>query len=117
MKRLRLGIIILFAGGLLALCVFLLLAHLRASIGYGVSACYTQMPADDKALEEWLKAQPMVVPSTVHIGRKGDELYILFMRSEPICPRPPFPKLADECASLGYGPPSEWKDVAGEISF
>ncbi len=110
-------LIVFVAGGLLALGVALLLTHLRASIGYSVSARYAQMPADDKALEDWIKTQPDVVPRTVYIGRKGDELYVLFIRLEKVFGRPPFPDLSGACVRLGYGPPSDWKDVEGGISF
>jgi hypothetical protein len=118
MKRPRFGILVLIAACcLLVVSGVWLLTNWRASIGYRVSARYAQMPPDDKALEEWLKTHPTVVPHTVHVGRKDGNLFAIFIRSETICGRPPFPKLEETCAGLGYGPPSDWKDVEGDVSF
>src|SRR3954470_7027640 len=98
MKLPLLGILVLLATvSVLALGIIWLLTNVPASISYCVSAHYAQMPSNDEALEDRLKTQPAVVPWTVHTGRKGEKLYVTFIRSEPICGKPAFPDLAGIC--------------------
>jgi hypothetical protein len=62
------------------------------------------MPANDKALYEWLRAQPGVIPRLVAIGRfeDGKLLYVSFTMSRNLAGQPPFPDLDGEVGKLGY---------------
>jgi hypothetical protein len=62
------------------------------------------MPANDKALTEWLRSQPGVVPHTVAIGRfdGGKLLYVGFIQSRNLAGKPPFPDLNGHVGGLGY---------------
>ena len=111
-SRFHILVTLVLVGILLVLGVAYLKTHLSASIFYDVAAHYTHMPSDDQALKAWIKSQPGVVARTVHVERKGDELRVTFIMSQTVFGRqPPFPKqgLLDTCASLGYGPPTDWK--------
>jgi hypothetical protein len=62
------------------------------------------MPADDKRLAEWLKAQPGVF-GMVGIGRfeeGGRLLFVSFSQSQNLAGEPPFPDLDGQAAALGY---------------
>jgi hypothetical protein len=78
------------------------------SVGYCVEVRFATAPADDRALCQWLKAQPGVVPHTVHIGREGPDKHVLrvmFIQSRNLAGNPPFPDLVPGCHALGYNGP------------
>jgi hypothetical protein len=87
-----------------------LVQRMQISRVYRVAATYARMPADDKQLENWVKAQAGVVPHTVRAERIGNELRVSFLMSQTLSRNPPDPTLSEACERLGYVPYSIWKD-------
>lgn len=81
---------------------------IRASRLYCLRADFAHLPADDKRLEQWLKAQPGVVAHTVHLKRESGSLRAWFIMTQNLRGSPPVPDLSHACDSLGYTPWSEW---------
>jgi hypothetical protein len=71
---------------------------------------YKKMPADDKALETWLKAQPGVLTHTVVIKRMPSDIVVGVMMEQNLAGEPPLPDLSKACEQLGYSPYCEWMD-------
>jgi hypothetical protein len=67
-----------------------------AAFVYHVRAAYAGLPADDRALEAWLRAQPGV--RNVAVGREANVLVVTYERAAA---DPPLGLLA-ECDRLGY---------------
>jgi hypothetical protein len=89
--------------------------NVHASLGYVVEARFEKMPANDKALVEWLRSQPGVIPHHVAIGRfeNGKLLYVSFTMSRNLAGQPPFPDLNGEVSGLGYtGSDGPFRDSA-----
>jgi hypothetical protein len=83
---------------LLLVALWLATGFLRPSVGYTMCAEFASLPADDQALEQWLRKQPHV--HTVHAKRDGRTLEVFY-----IINRNRFQKLPDvqaQCAVLGY---------------
>jgi hypothetical protein len=78
--------------------------NVHASLVYVVEARFEKMPPNDKALIEWLRSQPGVIPHLVAIGRfdDGKLLYVSFIMSRSLAGQPPFPDLNGQVSSLGY---------------
>src|SRR5262249_32657727 len=94
---------------LLAAAAWVGLRFIPASFGYAVEAelvSFASLPADDHRLEEWLRAQPGVVPHTVHVRREParhpNRLVVIFTMVRDGWGRPPFPDLEAACDELGY---------------
>lgn len=71
MRLLKLpGVLLLLAiivvGGWQCLC-----RNAYVSVGYCVEARFASLPADDRPLCDWLKAQPGVIPHPVSVCREG----------------------------------------------
>jgi hypothetical protein len=80
-------------------------ATLHVSLIYRVEARFTSLPADDRGLCRWLKAQPGVVPHSVSVCRQGPDGKLVvasFIQSRTLSREPPFPDLDGGCAALGY---------------
>lgn len=97
------------AAAILAGCLFAIYTvytqNVHVSWGYCVEARFDKMPPNDKALMEWLRSQPGVVPHTVAIGRfeqGGKLVYVSFTQSRSLAGEPPFPDLNGAALSLGY---------------
>ena len=89
--------------------------NVHASLGYVVEARFEKMPPNDKALVEWLRSQPGVIPHHVAIGRfdNGKLLYVSFTMSRSLAGQPPFPDLNGHVSSLGYtGSDGPFRDSA-----
>jgi hypothetical protein len=89
--------------------------NVHASLGYVVEARFEKMPPNDKALMEWLRSQPGVIPHLVAIGRfdDGKLLYVSFTMSQNLAGQPPFPDLNGQVSSLGYtGSDGPFRDAA-----
>ena len=78
--------------------------NVHASLVYVAEARFEKMPPTDKALIEWLRAQPGVVPHTVAVGRfeGGKLLYMSFIQVRHLAGQPPFPDLDGHVGELGY---------------
>jgi hypothetical protein len=75
------------------------------SWSYCVEARFDKMPPNDKALIDWLRSQPGVVPHTVAIGRfeeGGRLVFVGFIQSRNLAGEPPFPDLNGQVKNLGY---------------
>lgn len=83
---------------------------IRVAHHYRMHANYRHMPADDKALETWLKAQPGVVTHTVVIKRRPNDIAAWVMVDQHLSGEPPLPDLSNACEQLGYSPYCEWTD-------
>jgi hypothetical protein len=101
---------VIFAVIALAGVGFWLRYTIKASCGYDVQANYDAMPADDKALETWIKTQPGVVEHTVLVQRDGHQLVAYFIMAQDLSGRPTFPDLDQACATLGYKGGGTWHD-------
>jgi hypothetical protein len=104
---------VLFGVGYAAWAVFCHNVH--ASLGYVVEARFEKMPLNDKALMEWLRSQPGVIPHLVAIGRfeDGKLLYVSFTMSRSLAGQPPFPDLNGHVSSFGYtGSDGPFRDSA-----
>lgn len=90
--------------------VWLTSVFLRPSVGYNICAEFASMPADDEALEQWLRTQPHV--HNVYAKRDGRRLEVFY-----IINRSPFERLPDvqaQCAVLGYaGQVGPFRDSGG----
>jgi hypothetical protein len=89
--------------------------NVHASLGYVVEARFEKMPPNDKALMEWLRSQPGVIPRLVAIGRfeDGKLLYVSFTMSRSLAGHPPFPDLNGQVSSMGYtGSDGPFRDSA-----
>ncbi len=100
---------------LVAVTVCAVLVHsvrlITVSWFYGVKATYSQVPVDDRQLEEWLKVQEGVVPHTVHVSREGNSLRVVFIQVRNGYGKPAIPDLPKACGSLGYeGLQGKWTD-------
>ena len=79
------------------------LAHkIKSSNGYNVQAEFAQLPPNDEALEEWLRQQPGVVEHAVHVERNGQNVRVFFIIVQNLRKQPPFPRLEEQAAVLGY---------------
>jgi hypothetical protein len=79
--------------------------NVHVSLIYCVEARFDTMPPNDKALADWLRSQPGVVPHTVAIGRfeqGGKLLYVRFLQSRNMAGEPPFPDLDGRVSALAY---------------
>jgi hypothetical protein len=89
--------------------------NVHASFGYVVEARFEKMPPSDRALIEWLRCQPGIVPHTVAIGRfdDGKLLYVTFIQSRSLAGQPPFPDLNGQITCFGYtGSDGPFRDAA-----
>lgn len=99
----------------LAILAWFALGVVRPSVGYAVCAEFAVMPADDDALEEWLRGQPAVVGHTVHVAREGARLEVFFILSRGLRGGPQAPDLQGACERLGYsGRTSPFVNCRGE---
>jgi len=101
--------------GLLYAAWALYIAKIPIDWGYIVEARFEKMPPNDKALIEWLRAQPGVVPIAVAVGRfeGGKLLYISFIQTRRADGQPPFPDLNGNIGRLGYtGSDGPFRDAA-----
>lgn len=98
-------ITLLVAGGLVV-AGWLALRQIPASFGYGIRVEFDTLPANDKPLEEWMKAQPGVVEHTVHVARNGNSVGMLWIMTQSIGPRgPPVPDFRTAFERFGYKGP------------
>jgi hypothetical protein len=76
----------------------------HASIGYSMEAEFQTMPVNDLEFKAWLRDQPGVVQSTVHVARPRDRtVLVVFIMSRDLRGYPTFPDLDRACKALGYG--------------
>jgi hypothetical protein len=78
-------------------------SFMPASVIHSYESTYTNAPASDDELREWIIAQPNVVEHTVHINRLDDKRIEL---TAIVCqnswnPRP-FRELDQKCVEFGY---------------
>jgi len=80
---------------------------LNKSSIYSVEARFEQMPASDRALITWLRAQPGVIAHTVGVERRDDGalLQVTFLQVRSLAGEPPFPDLDRRVGSFGYAKP------------
>jgi hypothetical protein len=99
-KKPLIGLVVL--GGALT-AVWVGLKSIPATLIYSVEAEFAEMPADDKALEEWLRTQPGVAKAIVG-QREGEPrvLVVWLIMVRDGWGRPPFPDLEAKCDELGY---------------
>jgi hypothetical protein len=91
--------ILVFFASLAAIgwCLFL---QVKVSVGYAVRAEFTQLPADDKALESWLAAQPGVVKVTTN--RDPGAIRVYWVMVQDVWKNPPVPDLRQVFEEFGY---------------
>src|SRR5262249_55984774 len=99
-----------FTISLICAAIYFGLQRLQVGTFFAVIAHYSQMPIDDKPLENWLKERPGVVDRTVHIERKGTELRASFIMSQTLSGSPPVPDFSHACERLGYSPFATWQE-------
>lgn len=73
-----------------------------ATFSYGLQAEFAELPADDAALEAWLKAQPGVIDRLVHVKRTGNAVGVIWMMTQTVGGEPPAPDLLAAFERLGY---------------
>jgi hypothetical protein len=74
--------------------------HIRPSSHYGVRAEFTELPADDAALAEWLSNQPGVYRAFVN--RESRTVRIVWGMSRDLNGNPPLPDLRSSFDRFGY---------------
>lgn len=88
MFRRVLLVIVLLAGT--ALVFRFTIVQMRASIGYGIRAEFTTLPADDHEFEQWFASQPGVAKSFVK--RNGNSVGVIWVQVQTVSSRmPPVP--------------------------
>jgi hypothetical protein len=78
----------------------MLLLQVKASIVYSVRAEFTELPADDKALENWLAAQPGVVKAMC--DRDPGAIRVYWIMVQDMRRKPPAPDLHQAFEEFGY---------------
>jgi hypothetical protein len=104
MRIAKWSFVVAVAAGLILAAWTTLRRTVHAPWSYVVESRFEKMPPNDKALTEWLRSQPGVVPHTVSIGRfeDGKLLYVGFVQCRNMAGQPPFPDLEGHVGSLGY---------------
>jgi hypothetical protein len=98
--RLRTLLILLAVVGILLAAFRVAAPFIRPSVGYGESAEFAEMPADDTALEDWLSKQPGVVRAFVR--RDANTIRINWIMSRDLLGDPPLPELREQFDRFGY---------------
>ena len=94
-------------GGFLTLSIcgsgcWLYLKWVHISWGCGVRVQFADLPADDKEIESWLRAQPGVVDRTVFVGREGNVVQVLCIHVRDGLGNPPKPDILGAFERFGY---------------
>ena len=99
-------VILSFAAGLICLAA---LAFVPVSSVFSAQARLDKAPPTDDRLIEWLKLQPNVVPHTVHVTRRENQiLEVSFIQVRHVGGWPRVPDFEAACISLGYRV-AEWE--------
>jgi hypothetical protein len=84
----------------LGLPCWIYLHQVKISFLYEAKAEFIELPTDDKALEEWLLAQPGVVKASSQRENKAIRIY--WIMNQNSLGNPPTPDLRAEFDQLGY---------------
>jgi hypothetical protein len=95
---------IILVPGLVCFGLWIALQQIIIPYIYCVTAEFSEMPENDRELEKWIRTQPGIDPSTVHLTRKAKTLELIFLLERKTGDQSFLGRLAEKCISLGYGP-------------
>ena len=98
--RLKTLLIAMALAGLVFAAFRLAATIIRPSIVYGESAEFAELPADDRAIEQWLATQPGVVRTFA--TRESNTIRVNWIMSRDLLGNPPIPNLRDQFERFGY---------------